>query len=161
MAKKNGALAAPNANSKYHQGYYKPQFPEKYQGDPNNIIYRSGWELACMRKFDTNPNVLLWTSEGLEIRYKSPIDRKIHRYFPDFIIKKRGRDGTISICMIEIKPLSQTKKPIKTEKTRNKRHLIEMAQWGVNETKWAAARAYCKKKGWSFQIITEKHLRIG
>jgi hypothetical protein len=32
--------------------------------------------------------------------------------------------------------------------------------WGVNDAKWKAAREYCDKKGWSFEIFTEKELGI-
>jgi hypothetical protein len=35
--------ARPNKPDKYHQGYYKLQNPEKYVGNPNEIIYRSSY----------------------------------------------------------------------------------------------------------------------
>ena len=38
---------------------------------------------------DNNPNILEWGSEEIIIPYKSPLDKKVHRYFPDFFIKYR------------------------------------------------------------------------
>jgi len=32
-------------SKKYTQGFFKPKYPEKYKGDPTNIVYRSGYEL--------------------------------------------------------------------------------------------------------------------
>ena len=49
--------------TKFHQGKYAPRNPEKYVGDVNNIIYRSGWEKRLLIMFDTNPNVLKYSSE--------------------------------------------------------------------------------------------------
>jgi len=72
-----------------HQGYFKPKNPQKYKGDPTNIIYRSGWELKFMLYVDSHPEILEWGSEEFSIPYRSPIDGRIHRYFPDFYIKKK------------------------------------------------------------------------
>ncbi len=41
-----------------HQGYFKPKNPQKYKGDPTNIIYRSGWELKFMLYVDSHPEIL-------------------------------------------------------------------------------------------------------
>ena len=45
------------------QGYFKPKNPEKYKGDPHNIIYRSGWEFKFFSYCDTNPSVIEYVSE--------------------------------------------------------------------------------------------------
>ena len=70
-----------------YKGKFIPQNPKKYNGNPENIIYRSSWELRCMKWFDDNENIIWWSSEELSIPYLNPIDQKMHRYFPDFIIK--------------------------------------------------------------------------
>ena len=70
-----------------YKGKYQPSNPKKYKGDPTNIIYRSLWERKMMRYCDLNENILEWQSEEFCIPYRSPIDNKIHRYFPDFFIK--------------------------------------------------------------------------
>ena len=70
-----------------YKGKYKPSNPEKYRGDVTNIIYRSLWERKFLRYCDTNDNVLEYSSEEMFVWYRSPVDSKPHRYFPDFYIK--------------------------------------------------------------------------
>ena len=44
---------------------------------------------------DKNDDIIYWASEELAIPYINPIDKKRHRYFPDFIIKtKKPRPKT-------------------------------------------------------------------
>jgi hypothetical protein len=87
-----------------YKGKFKPKFPRKYKGDPTNIIYRSLWERHCMVYFDQNPNILKWCSEEVIIPYKSPIDGRWHRYFPDFLIQVKTKEGNIDTILIEVKP---------------------------------------------------------
>ena len=70
------------------KGYFKPQNPQKYKGDPTNIVYRSGWELKLMLYLDKHEEVISWASEEVIIPYRSPIDNRIHRYYPDCIVTK-------------------------------------------------------------------------
>lgn len=144
---------------KTYKGYFKPKNPKKYIGDPTNIIYRSSWELKFMLYIDQHKDIVEWGSEEIVIPYKSPIDNKIHRYFPDFIVKKINKDGKKETVLIEIKPFSQTKPPAKKEKI-TKSYITEVKTWGINEAKWKAANEYCKDRGWSFHIFTEKELGI-
>ena len=62
-----------------------------------------------MLMFDDNPNVIRWASEELAIPYVSPVDRKRHKYFPDFLIEMRNRVGQIETVLIEVKPYKQTR----------------------------------------------------
>ena len=141
------------------KGRYKPLNPKKYKGDPTNIIYRSSWERRCMIYFDRTPNILEWQSEEFFIPYKSPVDGKIHRYFPDFKIKVMNKHKDIDSIIIEVKPFKQTQPPvIQTRKT--KRYLTEVTTFLKNEAKWKAALNFCKDRKWKFQIITEKELGI-
>ena len=87
-----------------YKGKYSPSFPQKYKGDPTNIIYRSLWERKFCIYCDLNENIISWESEEKCIPYRSPIDNRIHRYFPDFLIKVKESDGRIKKYMIEIKP---------------------------------------------------------
>jgi len=66
---------------------YRPSYPNKYKGDSNNIICRSSWERKFCYWCDHNENILEWGSEEFWIPYRSPVDNKVHRYFPDFIVK--------------------------------------------------------------------------
>jgi hypothetical protein len=143
-----------------YKGKFQPRNPQKYLGDPTNIIYRSRWELKFMGWLDDHPGVLQWGSEELIIPYRSPIDNRIHRYFPDFIIKKKTPDGRVDTVIVEIKPSAQTKPPTVQTGKPNKRYINEVATWGINNSKWIAANNYCKDRGWKFEIITEHELGI-
>jgi hypothetical protein len=142
-----------------YKGFFKPKNPQKYRGNPTNIIYRSGWELKLMLYLDGHKDVISWGSEEVIIPYRSPLDGKIHRYFPDFLVTKMNKDGLKETALIEVKPKSQTQPPKKQEKI-TRRYLTEVKTWGVNEAKWKAAVEYCKNKGWSFHIFTEIELGI-
>lgn len=140
-------------------GLFKPKNPKKYRGNVKNIVYRSSWELKMMMSLDKDPNVIEWSSEEHTVSYKSPVDRKWHRYFPDMIVTKIEPDKSVQTYMIEIKPKKQTQPPKKSNK-RTKSYINEVNTWGVNQAKWTFAEEYCKKKGWKFVIMTEKELGI-
>ena len=141
-----------------YKGWFTPKNRSKYKGDSENVVYRSSWELRVMKWLDENPSVIWWASEELIIKYKSPIDQKIHRYFPDFIVRLKQKNGAESTVVIEIKPQKQTVKPVQKRKT--KRYLQEAATYAVNQEKWRAADLFCKEHGWEFKLITEKELGI-
>lgn len=141
-----------------YKGRFKPKNPKKYKGDPENIIYRSSWELRVMKYFDDHPNVIWWASEELFIPYLSPIDRKTHRYFPDFIARVKQPDGKEKTLVIEVKPYKQTQKPVQKRKTQ--KFIQEATTYAINQEKWRAADLFCKEHGWQFKIITEKDLGL-
>ena len=142
-----------------YKGKFRPKHPEKYRGDPTKIIYRSLWERNCMRYFDDNPNVLKWSSEEVIVPYKSPLDGRYHRYFPDFLIRIKNKQGQLETIMIEVKPYKETKEP-KPQKRLTKNYLYEVRTWSINKSKWEAAIEFCKDRRWKFMIITEKELGI-
>lgn len=141
------------------KGRFRPKNPQKYRGDVTNIIFRSSWELKFLNFADGHPSILEYSSEEIVIPYVSPVDNRWHRYFPDFIIKKKDVNNQVSSVLIEIKPKAQTIEPVRKTKI-SKTYLNEVFTWGVNTAKWEAARKYCKKKGWTFEILTEKELNI-
>ena len=142
-----------------YKGKFRPTRPEKYIGDPSNIIYRSRWELKFMMYLDSHDNIVKWGSEELIIPYRSPMDNRVHRYFPDFIVDARGQDGVVRRSIVEIKPAAQSKPPEPQQKA-TKKYLREVYTWGINSAKWKAAENYCKDRGWSFVVLTEKELDI-
>lgn len=149
--------------AQYYQGKFKPRNPQKYMGDPTNIVYRSGWELRLFDYLDKHPSVQKWGSEEIVIPYKSPIDGKWHRYFPDVYVEQINIEGKKQKILIEVKPEAQTKPPNLANKMTPKgrvsrRYLTEVMTWGVNEAKWNAAQEYCLDRGWVFQIMTEKDI---
>jgi hypothetical protein len=142
-----------------YQGIFRPKNPKKYIGDSNNIVYRSSWECRVMNWFDQNEDIISWASEELIVPYKSPIDNRFHRYFPDFIVKVKTRDGTMKTLMIEVKPKKQTIPP-EPRKRVTKQYVTEVTTYGVNQAKWKAAQEYCLDRGWEFKIMTEEHLGL-
>lgn len=141
------------------QGYYKPKHIEKYSSNPLTIRYLSGWELFYMIYLDDNPDIIEWSSESVYVRYLSPIDLKFHIYLPDFKVVTLNKKGERITTIIEIKPLKQTKPPVK-KKRITKAYLTEVKVWGINEAKFKAAEAFCKKRGWNWKILTEIDLGI-
>ena len=107
--------------------------------------------------FDENPNVTKWASEELAIPYMSPVDRKKHKYYPDFIVEMKNKEGVVETLMIEVKPKKQTEPP-KKPKRQTKRFLNEAKTYLTNQAKWDAANAFCERKGWRFKILTEKEI---
>ena len=139
-----------------YKGRFKPRYPAKYNGNAENIIYRSLWELQVMQWLDKHPDIIWWSSEELAIPYLNPVDNRKHRYFPDFIAKMKTKNGIVKTVMMEVKPVKQTKPPTQTRKT--KKYITEAATYVINQSKFSAAREFCKDHGWEFQIITEKEL---
>lgn len=144
--------------SKY-QGLYKPKNPSKYVGNSDNIVFRSLWELNVMEYLDKHPDVIQWASEELAIPYLSPVDGRMHRYFPDFIAKLKTKTNKIETVMIEVKPLQQTLPP-DTSRKKTKRLYEEIKTYAVNQAKFEAAKEYCSKLGWRFEIVTENDLKL-
>ena len=139
--------------AKSYKGLYKPTNPKKYVGNPNQIVYRPLLERRFMRYCDLNEDIIAWASEELPIRYYNPLDKKFHRYFPDFIIKTVNNEKFI----IEIKPHRQSTPP-KTPKKKTKSYMRESYEYIKNQAKWKAAMAYCEDNNMKFKIITEKEL---
>jgi hypothetical protein len=141
-----------------NKGLFHPKNPKKYNGNADNIVYRSSWEIRVMKWLDDNPNVIWWASEEIAIPYKSPIDQRVHRYFPDFIVKLKQKNGKETTLILEVKPESQTKQPVRKRKTQ--RFIQESVTYAVNQEKWRAADLFCKEHGWQFKVLTEKDLGI-
>lgn len=142
-----------------YSGRFLPKNPQKYRGNPANIIYRSTWECRVMNWLDQNESIVEWGSEEIVIPYRSPVDNKIHRYFPDFYVKVKQKDDIIKVMILEIKPQKQTQPPPKRKKV-TKQYINEVVTWGVNEAKWKAATEFCLDRGWQFKVLTEKDLGI-
>ena len=136
-----------------YKGKYYPSFPRKYKGDPTNIIYRSLWERKFMVYCDKNQNILEWASEEIAIPYRSPIDNRVHRYFPDFYMKVKETNGKIKNYVIEVKPAKQTKPPTKP-KRQTKGYIREAYEYARNQAKWKMAKEFCADRQWEFKVVT-------
>ena len=109
---------------------------------------------------DRNDNILEWGSEEFIVPYKSPIDGKVHRYFPDFYVKVKQHDHTIKKFLIEIKPKRQTKPPKANPQRKTKSWHRELKEWGKNQAKWKSAVKYCQNRNMEFKILTENDLGL-
>ena len=98
--------------SQKYKGKFTPHNPSKYIGDSSNIVYRSMWERRCMKYFDTNPSVLGWASEEISIPYYDTATKRVRRYFPDFLIKIKDKNGNIKAHLIEVKPTKDLRPPV-------------------------------------------------
>ena len=142
-----------------YKGKYVPSNPKKYKGNPSRITYRSLWERKFMVYCDTSDSILEWGSEEIIIPYLSPLDGKIHRYYPDFYIKVKKRDGTTEKSIVEIKPKNQCSPP-KVPKRKTRRFYKDVKRWAINEAKWKYATEFCDVNGIDFKILNEDHLGI-
>ena len=66
-------------------GFYELKNPHKYLGVTRKLKYRSMWERNIMKWCDMEHNIVRWSYEQIIIPYRSPIDKKNHKY----IISKR------------------------------------------------------------------------
>lgn len=137
---------------------FRPTNPQKYSGDPKNIVARSNLEKRYFKIMDLNNQIVSWSSEEFFIPYVSPLDKRPHRYFVDLIYKVKDNNGKETVFVAEIKPYSQTFEP-KIGKKKKMTIIREVTTWKVNEAKWEAAKNFCKKKGYVWQILTEKELK--
>jgi len=112
-----------------------------------------------MKYCDSNQNILEWGSEEVFLPYRSPLDNKIHRYFPDFYIKVKENTGKIKKYIIEVKPKKQCIEP-KPQKKKTKGYIYEVREYVKNQAKWKAAKNYCLDRGLEFKILTEDELGI-
>ena len=142
-----------------YKGRYQPNNPLKYKGNFKNIIYRSLWELKFMKYCDRNQNILEWGSEEIVVPYRSPIDNRYHRYFPDFYIKVRESTGKIKKYIIEVKPQKQCIEP-KVQKKKTRSYVYQVCEYAKNQAKWKAAEEYCMDRGLEFKVLTEDELGI-
>ena len=138
---------------------YKPLNPQKYNGNPNNIICRSSWERKFCQCADKKENVISWASEEINIPYVSPKDNRVHKYYPDFLIKVKESSNRIKTYVVEVKPKKQTLPP-KKRKRITKSYIYECQTYAVNQAKWRAASEFCKDNRIEFKIITEDELGI-
>ncbi len=139
-----------NANSTM-KGRFNPKNPSKYVGNVRNIMFRSSWEYQFLKWLDNNPAILSYASEELAIPYVSPLDQRVHRYFPDFIVLYKHKDGSVRKEIVEIKPYKET---VLTPKATDR----DKQALAVNHAKWAAAQAFAEQMGCTFRVITEKSL---
>ena len=138
---------------------YIPIYPSKYQGNAKYIICRSSWERKFCQWCDMNNSIISWASEEFSIPYVSPKDNRVHKYYPDYLIKVKEKNDVIKTYVVEVKPYKQTRPP-KTPKRKTKSYLTECVTYAVNQAKWKAAKEFCEDHRIEFKVVTEKELGI-
>lgn len=146
------------AGKTFRQGVYHLQHPEKYLGNPNNVVYRSSWELRMHRFLDNNTQIIKWSSEEIKIPYLSPLDGRVHHYYPDYYVEYINRQNEVIQELIEVKPHKQTAAPKSSKGKSKKTMLYEQHTFAVNAAKWKYAMAWCEKRNLKFRILTEQSL---
>jgi hypothetical protein len=129
------------------KGRFIPKNPQKYLGNVNNIIFRSSWELTCLKFFDSSSAVMKYASEEIAIPYVS-IDGRVHRYYPDFLAKIINAQGVVEDWLLEVKPLKESN--IDFAKTA-----YDKLALAKNEAKWKAAQLFANANNMKFKVITE------
>lgn len=111
------------------------------------IEYKSSLEFKFLKYCEINPHILKFSLEPFPIRYTSPKDGKVHRYFVDFIV----HFDTGDTVLVEIKPFSQTVKPKSKDQD-------DWLTYAINLAKWKAAKSFAQDHKMKFIVITEKEL---
>lgn len=139
----------PKPHSRYHQGVIDPltckKLYESCRYEP--IIYRSGLEYKFIRWCERSEIVARWASEPICVEYILASDKRVHKYYPDFMFETTSGKKYI----VEVKPYAQTIQPSTTSS------LYEKRNWVKNISKWKAAKDFtATQKDAEFIIITEK-----
>lgn len=150
----------------FQQGVYEVKNREKYIGriDDKHPRYLSSYELHTFRFMDNHNSVLKWGSECVVIKYKNPAKRdsngnpRICRYMVDLYVEYLGPDGSVIKELVEIKPSSELKAPVKRGRKRPDVFLKEQLTYVQNVAKWKAAAEYARLHGMRFRVITEKDI---
>jgi len=132
---------------------FTPKNPTKYIGTKKELTCRSLWERRVCKFLDESPSVIKWSFEEIEIPYVNPIDKKVHRYIPDFLIQIKQKTEQKSL-LVEVKPQKQV---LLRETASKKEKLI----FEINKAKWHAAKNFCQKHNIEFKILTEKEIFYG
>ena len=119
------------------------------------------WLDVCveLKYFDVNPSVIGWASEEVVIPYYDSMSKKVRRYFPDFLIKVKTKDGKLRTHLIEVKPTKDLRPPVGGKGKKKSTVLYELKTYQMNRDKFASARKWCDDRNIIFDIWTEKHLR--
>lgn len=160
----------------YIQGRFVPVHPDKCLnmngkiGSPCAPTYRSSWELKFMKFCDKYNSILEWGSEVVKISYINEVDNKQHQYITDFYFVCQDACGVINKYIIEVKPKSQVAQldenyqiiypdPPKTHTAKALENWQERCNTlRINNSKWKAAREWCKSNGFIFKILTEEQI---
>lgn len=149
-------------NKRFVQGKIpvaKLKNPDRYRGNNRIIEFKSSLELSFIHYLDKHPHVHWWNYEEIIIPYKSPIDNRMHKYFPDFCMNYTTVRGNVQSAIVEIKPRYElADRPPLSDKNPMKVNEAIVAEFAVNRAKWAACKTYCDRNNIKMIFMTEKEL---
>jgi len=121
---KTGVMVPPElSGSRFKRGYYQSKNGKVFH-------YDSGWELERMKYLDSFMTIQ-WEKNQSEIRISYHDGNKDRTYFPDFIIRRKGRNMLLAI--------------------------EEVGAWTDTKTlKIKAAHEYFKSKGINYAVIEKR-----
>jgi len=152
---------------KSYKGWYTLKNPDKFIVPVDDFMksykngqvnYKSKLELTAIYYADHHKQVTNWSLEPYPINYIKPTDNKVHRYYVDLYLEF----DTGHKFIVEIKPFSQTIKPVPAKKVtaKSKRVLAHAVQtFAINTAKWEAAKQFASENDLKFIILTEKELK--
>jgi len=155
-------MAYNNVVSKYvlknPEKFIKPKdsYMKSYNESTNQVLAKSNLELKAFMYFDNSESTTKWSLEPFAIKYISPKDNKVHRYYPDCFVEMKSTK-----FLVEIKSSNETEYPKKPKKvtTKSKRNYNKALQtFAINQAKWKAAKEFCDMNKLRFIIVTEKQL---
>ena len=135
---------------------YTPIYPSKYQGNTKHIICRSSWERKFCQWCDMNNSIISWASEEFSIPYVSPKDNRVHKYYPDYLIKVREKNDMIKTYVVEVKPYKQTRPP-KTPKRKTKSYLTECVTYAVNQQSGKQQKSFVRIIALNLKLSQKKN----
>lgn len=150
MSERNIKNLKPSKKSPFKQGYINPNSCKKVFESQRNkpIIFRSSYERKFVWWCETCKDVKRWASEPFSIIYYNPLDKKTHKYWPDYLVE--FQDG--SVMVVEVKPYYQTQAPDALYGPGDRVY----DDYVKNMQKWKAAREFCEARGMRFKVITER-----
>lgn len=142
--------------NKFYSDVYDVQNKDKCL-NKENPVYKSLLECRTMYYLDTNSNITRWGYELIYINYLNPIDKRVHKYIPDFYFEVIDNDENVKKYLAEVKPLKLTSlEQLKKPKRMTKKYAEEVRTVLVNKAKIESAKTFCNLNGLEFIIITEK-----
>ena len=138
---------------------YTPVYPHKYKGNSKMIICRSSWERKFCQWCDMNNSIVSWASEEFSIPYVSPKDNRVHKYYPDYLIKVKEKNDMIKTYVVEVKPYKQTMPP-KPRSRKTKSYSNRVCYLCSQSGKVESCKRICEDHRIEFKVVTEKELGI-
>ena len=133
----------------------------KYTRSDRVATVRSSWEEVVFRYLEACPEVVCWVSETMRVEYYDPVKTIRRDYYPDVYFEMENEvPGKDNKCfLVEVKPSRMLRKPKEQyDWTDGKKRTEEYKSWQTLRAKHYAAKELAERKGWQFQVWTERKI---